>query len=77
MADLYRETMHALGELGIETKIQASPNEVDPAIPFDEDYQHASCDPSAARVCRWWSLTRCGTPIRHSTAWRAGARGSA
>ncbi|UXY24054.1 DUF5996 family protein [Streptomyces cynarae] len=50
VADFYRETMHALGELGIETKIQASPNEVDPAIPFDEDYQHASYDPSAAQL---------------------------
>lgn len=34
VADFYRETMRALSELGIETKIQASPNEVEPADPL-------------------------------------------
>ncbi|MFA3839009.1 DUF5996 family protein [Streptomyces aureus] len=50
VADFYRETMHALGDLGIETRIQAHPNEVDPAIPFGEDRQHASYDPNAAQL---------------------------
>ncbi|WP_434097209.1 DUF5996 family protein [Streptomyces mirabilis] len=50
VADFYRETMRALSELGIETKIQASPNEVEPAIPFDEDQRHASYDPRAAQL---------------------------
>jgi hypothetical protein len=50
VADFYRETMRALSELGIETKIQASPNEVEAAIPFDEDQRHASYDPRAAQL---------------------------
>ncbi|MEU9992540.1 DUF5996 family protein [Streptomyces sp. NPDC048045] len=50
VADFYRETMQALGELGIETRIQPHPNEVAPAIPFDEDRQHASYDPNAAQL---------------------------
>ncbi|MFF7756158.1 DUF5996 family protein [Streptomyces sp. NPDC007971] len=50
VADFYRETMQALGELGIETRIQAHPNEVAPAIPFDEDRQHAFYDPNAAQL---------------------------
>ncbi|MFF9767839.1 DUF5996 family protein [Streptomyces sp. NPDC014636] len=50
VAEFYRETMQALGELGIETRIQAHPNEVDPAIPFAEDHRHASYDPNAAQL---------------------------
>lgn len=50
VADFYTETMGALGELGIETEIQAKPNEVEQAIPFAEDYQHASYDPRAAQL---------------------------
>jgi hypothetical protein len=34
VAAFYRETMAALDSLGVEATIQASPNEVDPAIPF-------------------------------------------
>lgn len=46
----YARTMAALHELGIETHIQARPNEVDLAIPFEEDDQHASYDPEAAQL---------------------------
>lgn len=46
----YTRTMAALHELGIETHIQARPNEVEPAIPFEEDDQHASYDPEAAHL---------------------------
>ena len=45
VADFYRETMAALAELGIEATIDSRPNEVDPAIPFAEDHQHATYDP--------------------------------
>lgn len=48
VADFYAETMRALTELGIEATIQSQPNEVDPAIPFAQDYEHASYDPKAA-----------------------------
>jgi hypothetical protein len=48
VAQFYAETMQALDDLGVRSSIHASPNEVDPAIPFAEDYQHDSYDPGAA-----------------------------
>ncbi|PXY30515.1 DUF5996 family protein [Prauserella flavalba] len=50
VAEFYGRTLDALGELGIEASIQARPNEVDPAIPFAEDLEHASYDPQAAHL---------------------------
>lgn len=50
VADFYAQTMSALAELGIEADIQARPNEVEPAIPFAEDYEHASYDAEAAQL---------------------------
>ncbi|NED97079.1 hypothetical protein G1H11_17390 [Phytoactinopolyspora alkaliphila] len=50
VADFYGETITALAQLGIETTIDARPNEVDPAIPFAHDDQHATYDPEAAHL---------------------------
>src|SRR5438034_5777451 len=50
VARFYTETMAALGDLGVETRIHATPNEVDPAIPFADDYQHVDYDPHAAHL---------------------------
>lgn len=50
VADFYTQTMTAMDELGIETDVSTGPNEVDPAIPFAQDTQHASYDPEAARL---------------------------
>lgn len=50
MAGFYTETLCALAELGIEVDISATPNEVDPAIPFAEDQEHTSYDPKAAHL---------------------------
>jgi hypothetical protein len=50
VAEFYGETLSALDGLGVDSRIVASPNEVDPAIPFAEDYQHADYDPDAARA---------------------------
>ncbi|NKY54420.1 DUF5996 family protein [Nocardia vermiculata] len=50
VAQFYGETMQALDELGLETRIQGRPNEVDPSIPFAEDTEHASYDPEAAQT---------------------------
>ncbi|MCV7068154.1 hypothetical protein H7H51_24975 [Mycolicibacterium farcinogenes] len=50
VAEFYTETLSALRTLGIEAGISAAPNEVDPAIPFAEDHQHASYDPRAANL---------------------------
>lgn len=50
VAEFYAETLSALKQLGIESQISAGPNEVDPAIPFAADDQHASYDPDAAQL---------------------------
>ena len=51
VAEFYGETLSALDRLDIETHIVGKPNEVDPAIAFAEDYQHAEYDPRCgARV---------------------------
>src|SRR5882757_4992499 len=50
VAEFYGETFSALDNLDIETHILGKPNEVDPAIPFAEDYQHAGYDPDAVHT---------------------------
>ncbi|OBA96601.1 hypothetical protein A5666_09090 [Mycolicibacterium fortuitum] len=50
VAEFYDETFAALRQLGIDTRISATPNEVDPAIPFARDHQHASYDAEAANL---------------------------
>jgi hypothetical protein len=52
VAGFYRKAMEALSQLGIEVKIFARPVEVEVAIPFEEDTQHASYDADA--VSRFW-----------------------
>lgn len=50
VAEFYSQTMQSLDELGFPTRIQSHANEVDPALPFDQDYQHASYDGDAANL---------------------------
>jgi hypothetical protein len=50
VAEFYSQTMQALDELGLSTRIQSHPNEVDPALPFAGDDQHASYDGDAANL---------------------------
>jgi hypothetical protein len=50
VADFHAEVFETLGRLGIQASIRAVPNEVEPAIPFAEDHQHASYDPGAIRL---------------------------
>ncbi|MFR9727608.1 DUF5996 family protein [Saccharopolyspora sp. MS10] len=52
VAAFYRETMAALDELDLTTRIHPAPNEVTTAIPFDEDAEHASYDAGSAHL--WW-----------------------
>ena len=54
VASFYREVMAALSELKIDTMINTTPNEVEPAIPFDEDDKHRSYDPEYAN--RFWRV---------------------
>lgn len=50
VADFHSEVFAALTELGVDVEISATPNEVDPAIPFAEDRVHNSYDPEAANL---------------------------
>jgi len=45
VASFYKEFMEKLGSLGIRTHIYAKPNELDPAIPFENDTLHKAYDP--------------------------------
>ncbi len=55
VADFYRELFEKLQGLGIQVKIHASPNEVDPAIPFAENTINKSYNKDAAQAI-WKSL---------------------
>ena len=54
VAAFYREVMTALSELNIDTRINTTPNEVELAIPFDQDDKHRSYDPEYAN--RFWRV---------------------
>ncbi|NQX25823.1 hypothetical protein HQQ81_00470 [Microbacteriaceae bacterium VKM Ac-2854] len=49
VAAFYRRVFAELASVGIEPRIYAVPNEVDPAIPFAQDEQHQSYDPHAVK----------------------------
>jgi hypothetical protein len=52
VADFLSRYIAELRAVGVEARFTASPNEVEPAIPFAEDQEHASYDRAA--VHRWW-----------------------
>ncbi|MFI5054536.1 MAG: DUF5996 family protein, partial [Acidimicrobiia bacterium] len=52
VADFYTELFARLAEIGVEVPIMSRPVEVEVAIPFAEDSQHASYDPEY--VHRFW-----------------------
>lgn len=54
VAAFYREVMDALRELDIALEINTSPNEVDPAIPFEKNETDAAYDPEYAN--RFWHV---------------------
>jgi Family of unknown function (DUF5996) len=54
VAQFYRAVMSALGDLGIEAHFSTTPNEVDPAIPFEENETDAAYDPAYAN--RFWRV---------------------
>jgi len=56
VATFYRETMDALGQLGIEVQIWKMPVEIPDPIAFDQDEQHASYDREP--VERFWRVLR-------------------
>lgn len=54
VATLYRELMDALGGLNILVKINTTPNEVDPAIPFEQNEKNGAYDSEFAN--RFWRV---------------------
>jgi hypothetical protein len=54
VAAFYHEVMGALRELGVPVEINPTPNEVDPAIPFEENEKNAAYDPEYAN--RFWRV---------------------
>lgn len=52
VAAFYGEVMDALRELGITLQFNTTPNEVDPAIPFEENENDSAYDPEYAN--RFW-----------------------
>jgi hypothetical protein len=54
VADFYTEYMAVLHALGIEVALMPSPVEVQVAIPFAQDREHAAYDPDAAGRC--WQI---------------------
>jgi hypothetical protein len=68
VADFYVELMSQLDELGLSTPIWTMPVEVEGAIPFDEDDEHASYDADA--VNRFWRVLAQSDRVLHK--FRAG-----
>ncbi len=54
VAQFYRAVMDALRELEIEVQINTTPNEVDPAIPFEKNETDSAYDPEFAN--RFWRV---------------------
>lgn len=54
VADFHAELMTALHELGLETHIWTMPSEIEGAVPFEQDSEHASYDPEHAN--RFWRV---------------------
>jgi hypothetical protein len=54
VAAFHKELLGELADLGLEVSIHGSPNEVEHAIPFAEDHQHAAYDPEY--VQRLWRV---------------------
>jgi hypothetical protein len=54
VATFYREVMSALRELDFAVKINTTPNEVDPAVPFEKNETDAAYDPEYAN--RFWRV---------------------
>ncbi|QJU54224.1 DUF5996 family protein [Herbiconiux sp. KACC 21604] len=52
VSEFYRRVFAALAELGVEATIHARPNEVDPAVPFEDDHENCSYDAEA--ITAFW-----------------------
>jgi hypothetical protein len=57
VADFYAELFEKLSLMGINVKIHARPNEMEPAIPFEENRVNTSYDPNQANLL-WQAMLR-------------------
>jgi hypothetical protein len=57
VADFYQELFQKLDSIGVDVKIHASPNEMDPAIPFAENETNKSYDPKEAHAI-WQAMLK-------------------
>lgn len=57
VADFYTELFDKLKSIGIDVKIHASPNEMDPAIPFAENETNKAYSPDAAHAI-WQAMLK-------------------
>jgi hypothetical protein len=57
VADFYKEVFVMLRRMEIDVSIYAKPNELDPAIPFEDDEAHKSYDAQEIRLF-WQALVR-------------------
>jgi len=64
VADFYKELFEKLAELGIEVKIYARPNEMEPAIPFTENEINRSYDKDAAQAI-WKAMLKANEVFNH------------
>jgi len=63
VADFYAAVLRALADVGIDVAIDAVPSEIDGALRFDEDREHASYDPVYAH--RFWKvLVQCDRVLK-------------
>ncbi|ALE04641.1 hypothetical protein AL755_03195 (plasmid) [Arthrobacter sp. ERGS1:01] len=70
-SEFHAEVTTALDRLGIATAIRESPVEVEPAIPFSKDDQHASYDPAAAQLF-WRQLLQADRVMNQFRAYFSG-----
>jgi hypothetical protein len=54
VAEFYTDILHALAELGLDIRINETPNEIADAIPFSQDFVHAAYDREYAN--RFWRI---------------------
>ncbi len=67
VAEFYGDVQLALRELGIDVRIYGRPNELEDALPFAQDTQHASYDPEYAQRC-WRIVARTATVMQEFRA---------
>jgi hypothetical protein len=71
VARFYEETMACLEAIGVEVRLNTTPQELPEPIPFEQDTVHDSYDPAA--VDRWWRATTSAAQVMWAhRAWFTG-----